>query len=114
MEINDSSTVGTSADVPKSEPGAKVTNGAGVDAAPIATVSQPIHDTRLNAAMRALVAIIAGLIVGDLLKATVATIVTGASTPSEAWANALIFLAATVFVLRVLMDNVLYYKTLTT
>jgi hypothetical protein len=69
-----------------------------------------VKDTRLNAAMRALLAIIAGLIVGDMLKGTVATITVGAATRADAWANAWVFLGATVFILRVLTDNVLYYN----
>lgn len=60
-------------------------------------------NTRLNIGMQALLGIIAGLIVSDMLKATVATIATGS-------ANAFVLLAATVFIVRVLVDNILFYN----
>src|ERR1051325_3104215 len=67
-------------------------------------------DTRLTAAMRAMLAIIAGQIVSNLLQGTWTNLTAGAKTRADAWANALVFLAATVFVFRVLIDNILYYN----
>ncbi len=60
--------------------------------------------------MRAMLAIIAGLIVGTLLQGTVTNLAAGAKSRADAWANALVFLAATVFVFRVLIDKILYYN----
>ncbi len=60
--------------------------------------------------MRTLLGIIAGLIISDLLKATVSTVIDAQSPTADAWAaNVLAMTAATLFVLRVLADNVLYY-----
>src|ERR1051325_178985 len=67
-------------------------------------------DTRLTAAMRAMLAIIAGLIGSNLLQGTVTHLAAAPNTRAAAGANALLFLAATVFVFRVLIDTILYYN----
>ena len=66
-------------------------------------------DTGLHIAMRALLSIVAGLIVSELLKNTVGSM-TGDWPPNlTSGANGFLLLGATVFVIRVLSDNLLYY-----
>jgi len=59
--------------------------------------------------MRALLGIIAGLLVADALRNTVSFVMANPRVP-QTWANFLVALAAMIFVTRVVIDNVLYYS----
>ncbi|HEX8409780.1 MAG TPA: hypothetical protein VF883_13040 [Thermoanaerobaculia bacterium] len=59
--------------------------------------------------MRALLGIISGLIISDLLKNTVTSMQGDWPPKSPSVANGLVMLGATFFVTRVLADNLLYY-----
>jgi len=64
--------------------------------------------TGLHLSMRALLGIIAGLLVADALRYTV-SFVTASPRDPQTWANFLVALGATIFVTRVVADNILYY-----
>lgn len=66
-------------------------------------------DTGLHTAMRALLGIVAGLIVSELLKSTVGSMLGDWPPNATSAANGFLLLAATIFVIRVLSDNLLYY-----
>jgi hypothetical protein len=59
--------------------------------------------------MRALLGIIAGLLVAEAVKACVLAATVGAASDPRTWANAALAVAGTIFVTRVVIDNFLYY-----
>lgn len=67
------------------------------------------RDTGLHISMRALLSIIAGLLVADAVKACVVALTAGAASTPEPWINVALALAGTLFVARVVTDNLLYY-----
>jgi hypothetical protein len=74
-----------------------------------AKVAADGNDTGLHISMRALLSIIAGLLVADAVKACVVSLTSGAASTETTWANAGVALAGTMFVTRVVTDNLLYY-----
>jgi len=81
------------------------------DASPISICPSPRQpaDTHLHVAMRAFLTIIAGLVVRDALKVTVEATITGGSSHTSAIANLFVLVGATIFLVRVLADNIVYY-----
>jgi hypothetical protein len=66
-------------------------------------------DTGLHISMRALLGIIAGLLVAEAVKACVLAVTAGAASEPTTWLNAAVALAGTLFITRVVVDNFLYY-----
>src|SRR5688572_15245515 len=66
-------------------------------------------DTGLHIAMRLLLGIVAGLLVSDILKAFVETVVGDKQSCCPALLDSVIVLGAMLFIVRVVVDNVLHY-----
>jgi multisubunit Na+/H+ antiporter MnhC subunit len=59
--------------------------------------------------MRALLSIIAGMLVADAVKAGIVSLTSGAASQLSTWTNVVVAFAGTCFVTRVVVDNLLYY-----
>lgn len=73
----------------------------------VIVTGMPQTDSRLQKAMRALLAIIAGLLIADMLRNVVDTIRAGGP---HLWANAAIVIGAALFLFRIVVDNILFYE----
>ena len=67
------------------------------------------NDTGLHVAMRLLLGIVAGLLISDVLKVAVKTVDAGAAS-APALQSIFAVLAVFLFLIRVVVDNVLYYN----
>jgi hypothetical protein len=67
------------------------------------------NDTGLHISMRALLSIIAGLLVAEAVKACVFSLTAGSASALVTRINLGVALAGTLFVTRVVIDNLLYY-----